>query len=30
MTNSILEFNISKDNGGVEITGPIDRSTSEY
>ncbi len=22
--NSILEFNISKDNGGVEITGPID------
>ena len=22
--NSILEFNISKDKGGVEITGPID------
>jgi circadian clock protein KaiC len=22
--NSILEFNISKDNGGAEITGPID------
>jgi circadian clock protein KaiC len=23
--NSILEFNISKDNGGAEITGPIDK-----